>query len=231
MDSFSSQRHAGVTIFMVEGHPNLARLKEKFLEKRPYSLPFFLFFSYVLLCEIWFAREHSVNACGAAVSVMLCTGEAGQGCSRPGYRPRCGLRNRRSSFPRPGTQRKESGKCKHRAEHLRHVFFSAIKVACKPFYFTQQPTHLFIKYFLSSYYTRHLKGEKFLKIGTWSLQGRIRILFLLPSSHGYCENRHKNTWLEFSGFQEQCGHLGRNAQPDSSESEKVWQRGDELILA
>ena len=98
-------------------------LKEKFPEKEATLLPFFsFFFCCVLLCEIRFARQGSVNACGAAVSVILCTGVASQGCW-PGCQPSCWLSNHRSSFPRLGTQRKESGTCRHRAEHLRHVYF------------------------------------------------------------------------------------------------------------
>ena len=98
-------------------------LEGKVSRKRGHTPSFFsFFFCCVLLCEIRFARQGSVNACGAAVSVILCTGVASQGCW-PGCQPSCWLSNHRSSFPRLGTQRKESGKCRHRAEHLRHVYF------------------------------------------------------------------------------------------------------------
>lgn len=92
--------------------------------------------------------------------------------------------------PIPKGSRK-SGKGRHRAEHLRHFYFLQLKLPL----FHSSVHSLFSKYFLSLYYTRHLKGEKFLKKGIQNIKERMTLLSLSENSHAYCENRYKNKLL------------------------------------
>lgn len=131
---------------------------------------FILFYFHLLRRTLWnqiswtlFGRWGSVNACGATVSVFVCTGEPGQGC-----RPGCWLRKPRILYLREeGIGKWQTQGCTFEA-----CLFSPVEAACEPFYFIHQPTHSFINYFPNPYYTRHLKRGTFLKRGVWNSKGK-----------------------------------------------------------
>lgn len=60
--------------------------------------------------------------------------------------------------------RRESGNGRHKAAHLRHVYFLQLKRPINySILFISPLTHSLNKYFPNPYYTRHLKGEHFSK--------------------------------------------------------------------
>ena len=140
------------------GKTSHAMLKWKAPEKRTRFLQFSL-----LLHPTWwsrapqnrFARWGSVSTSRASVSLFVCTGEMGQGCRSTSW-----LRKSWVLTFQVCTQNKEGvGKGWLQNWTFGACLFFPIKVTCKVFCFIQQAIYAFIKYFLSSYYTRHLKGE------------------------------------------------------------------------
>lgn len=204
------------------GKTSLTVLKAKSSDKTPHSLHFSLPLHFPWWSQAswtWFARRRGhVSGRGAPVSVFVCTGEAGQRC-----RSSCWLGKPKgppvSVLVLKGTTEPGKGRC--RAEHLRCPFFSLIKAARKPFCCLRQLSFLFIKYFLSPYYSSHLKGESFLKGGIWNIKWGIRTLSLLSeNSYAGYEYRWNNV-----GAKDGMLKLGPNG------SKEVWQRDSELILA
>ena len=192
--------------FYGRSHPNLARFHmprwNKRLQKRGRTFCNFLCCC-ILPCEAEplrtrSARWGSVNTRRAAVSTFVCTGEVGQG-----GRPTSWLRKPGIFTFQVYTRNKEGvGKGWIQNWTFGTCLFFPIKVTRKVFCFIHQAIYSFIKDFLSSYYTRHLKGECFLKREIQNIKWWIRTTLWSWTPHMLIvkTGTHKALW-QFDMFQ------------------------------